>query len=172
MFCAHLYNIFLRGEGTLGFINGVGWTFMGASALNILINMAIVIFDTVIEAGEKYVQWKQHKRKLQVIRERRENREEIVKEAPGAMKVFEFELSIYEVLSKVKSWLPHRKWLVKNKVKFDDYPEEIEFQKLLSEYKLIEKAQYGRMSKVIASVAERQASIEIEKKKVLNQTIK
>ena len=50
MFCAHMYNIFLRGEGTIEFINGVGWTFITASALNILMNMSIVVFETIKEA--------------------------------------------------------------------------------------------------------------------------
>lgn len=51
MFCSYIYNIFLRGEGTIEFINLIGWCFMGAAALNILGNMAIVIIETLWDAG-------------------------------------------------------------------------------------------------------------------------
>ena len=43
------------------------------------------------------------------------------------MKVFEFELSIYEAIAKVKAWLPHRRWLLANDIKIKEYPEEKEF---------------------------------------------
>ena len=153
MFCSHMYNIFLRGEGTIPFINGVGWTFMGAAVFNILGNLAVVVVESISDAGQKYVDWKFGKYKQQVRGDRKETREAIVQNAPGTVKTYEFELSLHEVLKKVKDWVPHRKWLVKNKVKFDDYPEEIEFQKLIVEYKLREKAEYGRISKSIARVA-------------------
>ena len=48
--------------------------------------------------------------------------------------------------------------MVANKIKFDDFPEEIEFQKLVNEYKLLDKAEYGRMSKGIANVAQKKTS--------------
>ena len=51
MVCAHLYNIFLRGEGSLQFLNGTGWTFMGTAAFNIIGNMGIVIMDSLSGFG-------------------------------------------------------------------------------------------------------------------------
>ena len=56
------------------------------------------------------------------------------------MKVFEFELSVYETIAKVKAWLPHRRWLLANNIKIDKFPEEKEFLKLTKKYKLLEKA--------------------------------
>lgn len=47
--CAHIYNIFLRGEGTIGFINGTGWMFMAMAAFNILGNLCIVVMDTLAD---------------------------------------------------------------------------------------------------------------------------
>ena len=77
------------------------------------------------------------------------------------MKTFEFEISLHEGLNHIKEWIPQRKWCVKNNVKFNDYPEEIELQKLIVEFKLREKAEYGRVSQSIARVAEKQAALEI-----------
>ena len=127
MLSAHVFNIFLRGEGTDGFINNMGWVYIGISVFNILINLAIVLIDSIYETGSEYLEKRQQEKKLKFIQERRENRQKIVDEAPGQMKVFEFELTIFEVLVKVKEWMPHRKWLKSNGIEFDDYPEEIEF---------------------------------------------
>jgi len=122
MFCAHTYNIFLRGEGTISFINGTGWVFMGTASFNILGNTAIVVFETIQDAASKWTNIKQEQQRLILISERRENRENIVKEAPGTMKQFEFEISVHEVLEKVKAWMPHRRWLLANKVKISELP--------------------------------------------------
>ena len=75
IFCSHMYNIFLRGEGTIGFISTVGWVFIGAAAFNILGNFSIVIFESISDSGGKFVQWRTDKLKKKVIKERSENRE-------------------------------------------------------------------------------------------------
>ena len=67
MFCSHMYNIFLRGEGTIPFINGVGWTFMGAAMLNILGNLAVVVFETIADTGEKILIWRNNRVKKRVL---------------------------------------------------------------------------------------------------------
>ena len=48
--CAHLYNMFLRSEGGPAFLGHIGWAFMGVSAFNILGNLALVIYETALEA--------------------------------------------------------------------------------------------------------------------------
>ena len=45
--------------------------------------------------------------------------------ANGGMPEFEFEKNALEAIKVVKSWLVERKYLVANKIKFNDYPEEI-----------------------------------------------
>jgi hypothetical protein len=62
MLCSHLYNIFLRGEGSIGFINLIGWIFMGAAAANIFGNLAIVVFDSLKEAFQKVMLYKLNKK--------------------------------------------------------------------------------------------------------------
>ena len=63
MFCSHLYNIFLRGEGQIEFINYVGWSFIGASAFNILVNMAIVVIETLIDIGSNIYSFVKERKK-------------------------------------------------------------------------------------------------------------
>ena len=58
MMCAHFYNIFLRGEGTVEFLDGTGWSFMGVASFNILGNMSILILDSIREGALNLV----HKR--------------------------------------------------------------------------------------------------------------
>ena len=83
MLSAHVFNIFLRGEGTDGFINNMGWVYIGISVFNILINLAIVLIDSIYETGSEYLEKRQQEKKLKFIQERRENRQKIVDEAPG-----------------------------------------------------------------------------------------
>lgn len=147
MSCAHIYNVFLRGQGSIGFINGTGWVFMGLAAFNILGNLAVVVIDTLVEAVQKYLNKRQEKKRLEIVKSRRESRQKIVDKAPGVILDFEKELSVYEAISRVKAWLPERRWLIKNKVVFEDYPEEIEFKKLCRQYRLLERAQFVRMTR-------------------------
>ena len=48
--CSQLYNVFLRGEGSVGFISVIGWKFMVVSAFNILVNLVVVIYQTYYES--------------------------------------------------------------------------------------------------------------------------
>jgi len=48
-----LYNVFLRGEGNIGFINIIGWVFMGVSVFNIFTNLVFVLISSISNAGEK-----------------------------------------------------------------------------------------------------------------------
>jgi len=127
MLCSHIYNIFLRGEGTIGFIGVVGWTFMGAAAINILGNMGVVLFETLNDAGGKIMEFKEQKNKEKLMETRKKNREIIVKEAPGEVTIFEFELQLNEAISTVRLWIPQRQWLKKNNVGISGYKEEIQF---------------------------------------------
>ena len=99
MFCAHMYSIFLRGEGSITFINAVGWTFISASAFNILGNLSIVVFETIKDAGEKIVNYRDERQRIKAIKERKENRDVIVKSVPGKVRVFEFENKLHEVIA-------------------------------------------------------------------------
>ena len=43
---------------------------------------------------------------MKAIKEREENRDVIIKNAPGLIRIFEFENQLKEVISQVKIWLP------------------------------------------------------------------
>ena len=58
------------------------------------------------------------------MKARLENREIIVKEAPGVVKIFDFSLKLYEAIKVVKDWIPQRVWLKKNNKDIKDMPEE------------------------------------------------
>ena len=44
--CAYIYNIFVRGEGSIEFFNWIGWIFIGFSIFNTFYNLSFVFFDT------------------------------------------------------------------------------------------------------------------------------
>ena len=106
MGCSHIFNIFLRGEGTISFINGTGWAFMATSISNILGNLANVIYSSFGDLSEWWVNRKRRQLMEKYIKERKENRDQITKEAPGVIRSFEFEKSIQEIVIIIKEWLP------------------------------------------------------------------
>ena len=57
----------------------------------------------------------------------------------------------------IKAWLPERRWLKANNIEFENFPEEERFQHLCKYFKLIEKAEFVRMSKSMQIVAQRLA---------------
>ena len=103
---------------------------------------------------------------------RRENRQIISESTDNNSLIFKLELDFYEVIDKVKRWLPHRKWLENNRVDFSDYPEEIEYKRLLTDFKLKEKAEHGRMSNNMMKAAWEMTLKEIEKIRSVNAFIK
>lgn len=78
MGCSHIYNIFLRGEGTVSFINGTGWAFMITCISNILGNLAVVLFNTFCDFSAKLADRKREKVRTKLMKERKENRESIM----------------------------------------------------------------------------------------------
>jgi hypothetical protein len=89
MFCAHLFNIFLRKEGTVDFINWIGWSFIIAASLNITINLAIVLFEQLFGLIKKAQMLYRNRKLMKVVKDRERNREIITSEAPGHMLIFE-----------------------------------------------------------------------------------
>ena len=66
----------------------------------------------------------------------------ITEKVPGVVLRFEYEDKLLDALDKVKLWVPHRSWLLMNKVEFKEFPEEIEYQELVKEWSLVRKHKY------------------------------
>lgn len=88
------------------------------------------------------------------------------------MRIYRLEVDIDKALKTIKEWLPQRRWLIKNKIVFETYPEEIEFKNLCNEFRLLQKAQFGRMSKSMMKVAKAEAAKEIERRMFQNAMIR
>lgn len=60
--CAHLYNIFLRGAGPPIFIENTGWVFIGFASFNVIVNLLVVISQSLYNSGEnclnKFKDWR------------------------------------------------------------------------------------------------------------------
>lgn len=54
--CAHLYNIFLRGDGNITFVNSTGWAFIGVTGANILGNLSIVFVISIKDGCSSIVE--------------------------------------------------------------------------------------------------------------------
>ena len=53
LLCAQLMNVFLEGVAPAPFMSKIGWTFMGVSIFNILINVVGLIVNQIYENGRK-----------------------------------------------------------------------------------------------------------------------
>ena len=63
------------------------------------------------------------------MKKKRENRDKIIKKLPGVFTKMELEINVQDAIKYCKEWVMHRNWLISNKVKFDKFPEEEDFQK-------------------------------------------
>ena len=104
---------------------------MATSITNILGNLANVIFTTFKETSELFVKRKRRIMLEKHTKERQENRQKIIEEAPGIVRSFEFEKSVHDILINIKKWLPQRKWLQANHIEFSQFKEEIEYWALV-----------------------------------------
>ena len=86
----------------------------------------------------------------------------IVEKLHGVFDWIEVELSVYNAILYCKGWINHRKWLKSNKVVFNKFPEEEEFQNFLAEFKLDKRAYNVFMTRNIRVVAELLAAREIK----------
>jgi hypothetical protein len=58
-----------------------------------------------------------------------------------------------EAIKYCKKWQKQRKWLIKKKISYYDYPEEMKFQYLVIEYKLRERCYAQTLIKVLNNLA-------------------
>ena len=54
-----------------------------------------------------------------IIAERIENRRILIAKCPGVFTYFEYEVNLYDSIEFCKEWIPHQRWLMKNKVNLE-----------------------------------------------------
>ena len=170
--CAHLYSIFLRGDGGPGFIGAVGWAFMGASILNILFNLTLIVTDSLVDGCQgcygRIFLW----RRTDMLKERARMRKKIFSKVPNLFRKMEQEEEVIDAVKVCKAWLPHRRWLKANNLKFDDFEEEIEFQALCRRCGFEKRATAVAVSRSMQRVAEKLAREQIAQIRAQNAMIR
>lgn len=120
--------------------NGVGDCFIYVIGFNAIINIFLTVFDTLKNFFKIYSQKRadnilEKSEQLRVL-----NRKMIKDKIPEAAKYYEEQIEEENAIAYAKSWSKHRNWLIVKEIHFEDYPEEIEFQKLVKKFNLLEKA--------------------------------
>ena len=140
--------------------------------MNILLNLMFMLFDssasTVMSIKEKYLLHKARK----LIKKRMEDRKIIMEKLPGNFMKIEKEMSVHDAIHYCKDWIAHRKWLRANKINFREFTEEIEFQRLVEEFKFDDKAARVVITESISNVARRLADKEIQEKRMHNALVR
>lgn len=77
------------------------------------------------------------------------NRTKLFEEHPEKFPNFETEMELINALKFARKWKNQRKWLEANNVNFEDFKEEIEFQRIKKELDLYQRASIQRLSKAI-----------------------
>jgi uncharacterized membrane protein YfhO len=73
-------------------------------------------------------------------------------------KNFKHESQIQLAIKYCKAWNVERVWLMKNRVNFKEFPEEVKFKELTTKYKLIKRANMAKLSRAVQGIAEKNAS--------------
>ena len=101
-----------------------------------------------------------------------EDRKVIMEKLPGNFMKIEKEMSGHDAIHYCKDWIAHRKWLRANKINFREFTEEIEFQRLVEEFKFDDKAARVVITESISNVARRLAAKEIQEKRMHNALVR
>ena len=91
---------------------------------------------------------------------------------PGVFHQIEKEMKVQDAIQYCKNWISHRQWLKSNKINFENFQEEIEFQQLCEQFKFHEKADRVLITQSIQKVAKKLAAKQIEKIRLKNAMIR
>lgn len=118
LMCAYVMNIFLQRSAPPSFMALMGWTFMGISMFNILINVALAVGYMIFEFVSSMYKRKKTKEYNRMIQTRIDNLTEILKQNPSNLSYIKIEICVNEGLKKIKAWWPHYIWLKKNGINY------------------------------------------------------
>ena len=103
-----------------------GWVFIVMASTNLIINMTLTVYSSfkdIITSRKEAMYKKRAKRAIQnklfELKSQSGNKQEI--------QDLTDQLDLIEAIRTSRKWMKHRKWLIKNKVNFENFKEEIEF---------------------------------------------
>jgi len=125
--CTHLVNVLLNAAVPVEFRNELGWALMGVAIFNIVSNLCITVYDSVIDIIEQQRTKARFKAYIKIVNQKLINRKYMTTLEPGRFRNYEKEITIYDAVFFVRYWHPHRKWLLANGINIKDFEEEINY---------------------------------------------
>ena len=100
---------------------------MSIAILNILANMAVVVYGSALESVTGWREGRGQRLKAKNAKNKLANFKVLVEAQPGMFPEVESNLEELKALDYCEKWIPVRKWLKANKIEFADFAEEIKF---------------------------------------------
>ena len=124
MASTHIVNILLNAAVPTEFRAQVGRVLIGVAVLNIVTNLAITIYSSIVDVYNDNVEKRRAKSFMARVQKKIKNRKLLVDKTQGEFKSFELQVTLYEAVMFAREWTPHRRWLISNKIKLDAFEEE------------------------------------------------
>ena len=152
--CSHIVDVFLNAAVPVDFRDQLGWTLMAIAGLNIMVNLILTAYVSFRDMIDGRIAAKQSASYLELVNSKLMNRRHLTEIAPKQFPQYEQQLTIDEAIVCCRQWVPQRRWMLANGLKVDDLPEEVEFQKLVKDFKLMSKARNYKLSEGISFAAQ------------------
>jgi len=129
MISAHITSVFLNVAIPQEARDLMGWVLMGLSAVNIVVNLIIIVYGTAV-----YDMYYPLVDRFELSKARKQfvlnqaNKKYLIKKLPGMLEEFESEEEFHKGILTVKKFHLHRQWLEANGLDFSEFEEEKEYQ--------------------------------------------
>ena len=157
LLCAHTFNIFINNAVPFDMRYKLGWVFIGIAVFNIAVNLAFTIKESIVDIFNGIKNKFRTYRAEKIVSNRMKNRRILIEKAPKIFPYFEYEVNLYDSIDFSKEWLVHRKWLIQNKINFEDYDEHKRYKMIQEKFMLEQRVKFVNCSRGMKVVAERLA---------------
>jgi hypothetical protein len=133
MLCCHVSNLFLNLAIPLAFRGLLGWILMGIAGFNVLVNLSIIIYNTLKDSYISFKEQKTHRAATKHFNRLMKNRKYLA-ENFSAMSAFKKEQDLYESLLFLRKYTPERKWLLSNNVDITSFEDELQYKSIQDKF--------------------------------------
>ena len=158
----HSMTLLLNVEYSAQLSDAIGWVMIGVVSLNIVSNLAVVVYRIVL-AIMKTARKRLASKRVRIMLNKWESIDEIFDRNFYTLNDDETKVNLHVAIRFCRKWDPHRRWLIKMGINFTDFPEENKFQLYLARFDLVKQAKMQRLLRAVDS-----ANFKIASEKLLN----
>ena len=131
----------------------MGWAMICFALTNVLVNLILAGRSSIMLSYRDYVKKHHIKKSRQFVQKMLDNRQQLSEQYPERFPNFEIYFELQKAAEFSKDWFVHKKWLVANKISFEEFNEENMFKQLVKKFDLLNRANKEHLESAIVKAA-------------------